>query len=216
MIKNIHNWDGFVKELSKSILPLYQHHENTFDKYGIHGRLHICRSIIFSEFMTRFLSKEFGQKLDFNAIRYAVAFHDSGRQANGIDFWEQDSSDNCYSYLSKNFEEGYSKYVSNLIVKRLNNSDKNKIIVIDSDVLDIMRPCGHGGREGFNPNFLSFLKDSIFFEDVRDNLIEDAWKLIEYTEDNKHLFDSKTNNHLYLMMDMIENNKGDYELLGDF
>ena len=102
MIKNIQNWDRFVKEFSKSILPIYQHHESTFDKFGIHSRLHICRSIIFSEFMTRFLLKEFGQKLDFTAIRYAVAFHDSGREGNGVDIWEQDSSDNCYSYLSTN------------------------------------------------------------------------------------------------------------------
>ena len=216
MIKNIQNWNGFVKELSSSILPLYQKHENTFDKYGIHSRLHICRSIIFSEFMTRFLSKEFGQELNFIAIRYAVAFHDSGRQANGIDLWEQDSADNCYNYLSKRFELGLSKYISNLIVKKLNNSDKNKIVVTDSDVLDIMRPCGRGGREGFNPDFLSFLKNGLFFEEVRNNLIEDAWKLIEYTEDNRHLFDSNGNNHLYLMMNMIENNKKDYILLGDF
>ena len=213
MIKNIQNWDKFVKELSKSILPLYQHHENTFDGFGIHSRLHICRSIIFSEFMARFLSKELGQKLDFTAIRYAVAFHDSGREGNGIDIWEQDSADNCYSYLSRSFEFGYSKYVSNLIVKNLRNSDKNKIIVTDSDVLDIMRLYE---LDGFNPKFLSFLKDGIFFEEVREDLILDSWKLIEYTENNKHLFDSNSNNHLYLMMNMIENDKSNYKLLGDF
>lgn len=213
MIKNIQNWDRFVKELSKSILPFYQYHEDTFDKFGLHSRLHICRSIIFSEFMARFLSKEFGQKLDFTAIRYAVAFHDSGREGNGIDVWEHDSADNCYSYLSKSFEDGYSKYVSNLIIKNLSNSDKNKLIVIDSDVLDIMRLYE---LEGFNPNFLSFLKDGLFFEEIRNDLILDAWKLIEYTEDNKHLFDSNSSNHLYLMMDMIENDKNNYKLLGDF
>ena len=212
MIKDIQNWNKFVKELSKSILPLYQHHENTFDRFGIHSRLHICRSIIFSEFMARFLSKEFGQKLDFTAIRYAVAFHDSGREGNGIDVWEQDSADNCYTYLSKSFEPGYSKYVSNLIVKKLNNSDKNKLIVTDSDVLDIMRLYE---LDGFNPKFLSFLKTDLFF-DFRENLILDAWELIKYTENNKHLFDENSNNHLYLIMNMIENDKSNYKLLGDF
>ncbi len=41
-----------------------------------HGRRHISRSIIFSDFMSRFLL-EINKNIDLTAIRYAVFFHDS-------------------------------------------------------------------------------------------------------------------------------------------
>lgn len=203
------NWDSFIKEFSENILPIYQKHEDTFDWIGVHSRLHIARSIIFSEFMARYFYK-LGKKIDFDAIRYAVSFHDSGRQENGIDRWEKDSMRNCFAYLyKKEYDITYCKYVSSLINKD-ESSDINKNIVYDADVLEIMRPCcGHGERDGFRSNFLLFMKDKEEYQDIRSYLIEDAWKLIEYTEDNRHLF--KDNNHLYKLIDIVNN--GDFDIL---
>jgi len=209
------NWNNFIREFTAQISPIYQKHENTFDVVGVHGRLHIARSIIFSEFMARFHYNELNNKdIDFSAIRYAVSFHDSGRQANGIDLWENDSMNLCSNYLEKKgYGLNFCKYSSSLINKKL-NLDINKIIVYDADVLEIMRPCcGHGERDGFRSNFLNFLNSfsGEGLHNVRLSLIEDAWKLIEYSEDNKHLF---SNNHLIRLIDFIK--KGDFVVLNNY
>ena len=197
----------FIEDFSKNILPIYDNHEKTFDYVGIHGKLHISRSIIFSEFMSRFYFKTMKKDINFNAIRYAVAFHDSGRQDNGIDIWEEDSSKKCFWYLMKKKQE-YAKYSASLIIKK-KNDDINNDIVYDSDVLEIMRPCcGHGERDGFNSNYLRFLKEDSDYQDIRINLIEDAWKLIEYTEDNKEMFNDNT---LSKLLNLLK--KGNYSLL---
>ena len=93
--------------------------------------------------------------------------------------------------------------------------DDTKNIVTDSDVLEIMRPCcGHGERDGFRPNFLNFLKSDTGYKVIRNDLIEDAWKLIEYTENNNLSF--KNNNHLYELMDIIDRNKNRFRVLNNF
>jgi hypothetical protein len=198
--------NNFVKEFSENILPLYMKHEETFDEKRIHGCLHISRSLIFSEFMARYYYDS-GADVDFDAIRYAVAFHDAGRQDNGIDFWEKDSADLCFSYMLQKHSEKYSRYCGNLIIKELDNYDINKQIVTDADVLDIMRPvCGHGGIFGFLPERLSFMKDD---SQIRKDLIHDAWKLIKYTEENQHIFNGKKT--LYRILETLD--QYEYKLL---
>lgn len=211
-MKDIENWDNFIKEFSNNILPIYEKNESKFDNYGIHGRRHISRSIVFSEFMSRFLL-EINEDVNLTAIRYAVSFHDSGRQRNGIDLWEKDSAKNCKDYLlEKGYDLKYSAYVSSLIEKRNGFSDDNKNIVIDADVLEIMRPlCGHGGIVGFNHKFLNFLKDEEEYYYMRDYLVLDAWNFIEYTENNSELFND--NNCLYNMIDYLENNIKKFDVL---
>lgn len=212
MIENIQNWNVFIEDFSENILPIYEKNENKFDSHGIHGRRHISRSIIFSEFMSRFFL-DINEHTNLTPIRYAVAFHDSGRQRNGIDLWENDSAKNCLEYLKqKGYEIKYCEYISSLIPKKNGFSDDNKNIVIDADVLEIMRPlCGHGGLQGFNPKFFNFLSNEKKFEDIRNNLMLDAWYFIIYTENNAKLFND--NNCLYNMIDYIENNKKKFEVL---
>jgi len=227
MKNDIDEWNDFLNEFDNSILNIYKKHENSFDEYGIHGRRHISRSIVFSEFMSRFYTKELGKDIDFKAIRYAVSFHDSGRQGNGIDVWENDSQKNCFKYLMNDsdydnhsdYDETKCKYISSLISKNLTN-DINHNIVYDSDVLDIMRPCcGHGEIENFRRSELRFLgpKDNFanchLYDEIREELIIDAWKLIEYTEDNEMLFNTKENNQLYYMLNIVDKNKLNFNIL---
>ena len=229
MITDDDKWHNFLNEMYKSILNVYRKHENSFDDYGVHGRRHISRSIIFSEFMARFYTKELGKDIDFNAIRYAVSFHDSGRKGNGIDVWEKDSEDNCFKYLMNgydykvinhsDYDEVKCKYISSLISKNLTN-DINHNIVYDSDVLDIMRPCsGHVEIDNFRRSELRFLgpKDNFvnfyLYDEIREELIIDAWKLIEYTEDNDMLFNTKENNQLYYMLNIVDKNKLNFNIL---
>ena len=201
-------WNKFTQEFSKEILPLYENHEKTFDFYGIHSQLHISRSIIFSEFLSRHF-KNIGYSVDFTAVRYAVSFHDSGRQSNGIDKWVPKSSDICFSYIKNKYNLDYSKYVSSLILKNKSTTDINKRIVYDVDVLEIMRPiCGHGGKLNFKfDELLSFNDD----KKLRDIIVEDAWKLIKYTEDNKYLFSGT--NHLNKLLNIIESDSLGLSLL---
>jgi hypothetical protein len=222
MIKDTTQWNEFLKELTDSILPLYEKHEKSFDFSGIHGRLHISRSIIFAEFMARFYSSISDQSnIDFSSIRYSTAFHDSGRKDNGIDLWEKDSEDNCYKYL---YESGhnakYCKYTASLIGKKI-GKDINHSIVYDSDVIEIMRPCcGHGGIDNFNRLFLNFLSEKDILieygdgcEEIRNKIINDAWKIITYTEDNKHIF---SNDHIYKILDIIKNDKLNFEIINKY
>ncbi|MBW4623726.1 MAG: hypothetical protein KME17_30745 [Cyanosarcina radialis HA8281-LM2] len=96
MIGNIDSWQQFVATLQNDILPIYARHEEEFDRLGIHGRIHICRSIVLAEVMSSLYSPF--AEIDRFAIRYAVAFHDSGRQGNGRDIWESASAEKRCRY----------------------------------------------------------------------------------------------------------------------
>lgn len=198
------DWPAFVAELQEKILPLYQQHERTFDPFGVHGRIHICRSVIFAEWMARAYDQQFPGVVDFYAVRIATAMHDVGRGGNGPDLWESESAVACGQYVrqqalhSRNGE--YSKYVAQLIHKRPSD-DVCKWIVHDADVLEIMRPCcGRGGIDGFKREFLHFggAGDPQFANltgaaDLREKLILEAWNWITGTERIKlKLFSSST------------------------
>ena len=114
------NWEGFKEIFKKEILPIYEKHENDFDYFGLHGKKHITRSIIFSEIMTRFYAPIVKEALDFKSIRMAVSFHDAGREGNGKDIWEKQSAELCYQYLMKSGEgENYAHLVANSILQRI-------------------------------------------------------------------------------------------------
>ena len=154
-----HSWPDFMIELEQNILPLYQAHEATFDLWSIHGRLHICRAVIFSEVMGRaYLAA--GAAIDFYAVRRAIAFHDSARRGNGRDIWESQSAENCFTYLCARPEfasdPARGRKIANLILKE-GDFDLSHRIVYDADVLEIMRPCcGNGGLAGFRREELHF------------------------------------------------------------
>ena len=185
------SWNEFLNELRMSILPLYGNHERTFDFGSIHGRMHVCRCLLFSEFMCRHYVENTRFTPRVTWIRYAVAFHDSGRQGNGPDVWEADSSRRCIDYLlSKDFPKEDAEAIGGLITKDGGSWGLEKRIVHDADVLDIMRLCcGHGGRIEFREHALRFLgprDDPIVRDPVRKiALIEEAWALIEATEEIK-------------------------------
>ena len=198
-------WSAFVAELQERILPLYKQHELTFDPFGVHGRIHICRSVVFAEWMARFYADRLpSADIDFDAVRVATAMHDVGRRGNGPDLWESDSAEKCKQYVAQHSPRSqngeYPLYVASLIDKQP-SSDPCKRIVHDADVLEIMRPCcGHGGLNGFRRDFLHFagaseplagsLPDAA---EIREALILEAWKWITETERIKlRLFNSST------------------------
>lgn len=176
------SWSSFIASLQQDILPIYAQHEDEFDYPRIHGRLHICRSIVLAEVMASLYSSFV--EVDRFAIRYAVAFHDSGREDNGVDIWEPTSADNCFNYLKQNFGFGevYARDVSQLIVKQAAPQNINQQIADDADTLEIMRLTG---RVGFKPAYLYFGQDIPELNELREQLIHEAWQLINITEQIK-------------------------------
>jgi hypothetical protein len=203
------SWELFIDELERKILPFYLDHELKFDRHGVHGRMHICRSVMFAEWMARFHHAHKENVIDFFAVRVAVGFHDSGRRANGVDFWESDSAGNCVRYvLDAGGTEDYAQRVGALIEKKIKSADPLKKIVQDADVLEIMRPCcGHGGLAGFRRQFLHFGgPDDLLVREVpgiaaqREALIQEAWRWIQWTESLKPFL---TNSPAY-MRDLLK------------
>ena len=213
------SWLEFIEEAQEQILPIYAKHESHFDSYGVHGRMHISRALIFAEAMSRFYSAH-GQVLDMCAIRTAVAFHDSGRQGNGVDLWEADSAALCQAYLQKKSNAEYAVLVASLILKSEGTWDLQKQIVHDADVLEIMRPCcGHGGFNGFRQRVLRFAGErdplSAQLDDpdgLRQTLISEAWNWISATEEIKHQF-SGSSKYLDDLLNYLMQNADRYPFL---
>lgn len=217
------SWELFIDELEQKILPFYRQHEFKFDLYGVHGRMHICRSVMLAEWMARFYRTHTRAAIDFFAVRVAVAFHDSGRRANGVDLWESDSALNCARYVDET--TGASDYADDLgalIEKKNKSADPLKKIVQDADVLEIMRPCcGHGGLAGFRREFLHFggpddllAREVPGIADQREALVQEAWRWIESTEPLKFIL---TNSSAYMrdLLKHLEKERSKFPLLSD-
>ncbi len=188
------------------IAPIYVNHQNTFDTFGIHGCLHISRSLIIGRLLWSKLSN-LGFVLDIDKITYAIAFHDSGRKANGIDYWEANSFYICSNYLD-NKKITDSNYISSLIIKDNNKNDYNYFCVYDTDVLEIARPCTGVGIYNFNPTFLK-LKD--IFSNHYTTIQNEVFSFILDTENIKNNFSNE--NSLRNLLEYLENKKELYPLL---
>ena len=195
--EHLASWEMFIDELEQKILPFYLRHEWEFDRWSVHGRMRICRSVMLAEWMARFYRAHTQTAIDFFAVRVAVAFHDSGRRDNGVDLWESVSASNCARYIVET--GGASEYahrVGAFIEKKKKSADALKKIVQDADVLEIMRPCcGHGGLAGFRREFLHFggpadllLRAVPGIGSQRDAFIQEAWRWIQSTEALKFCF----------------------------
>jgi hypothetical protein len=214
-------WQTFVNELQQNILPIYLEHESTFDQYQIHGRMHICRAVIFGEVMARCYA-EIGESIDFYAIRSAIAFHDSGRKGNGVDEWEDQSARNCYNYLVNRPVYQNDPIAARKIADRIvhENLFVSNSLEHDADVLEIMRPvCGHGGWNGFRKDVLRFAghRDPLCrkFQSagrLRDRLILEAWKFIEGTENEKASF-SQAHGYMEALLTYLSQRRSTFELL---
>jgi len=190
LITHTRSWTEFVIELQNNILPVYQANEEEFDPSGVHGRMHICRALIYGEYMGKYYQENIYNAVDLDPCRYAIAFHDAGRKGNGPDIWEKDSIRRCLDYLTsvKYLDIKYAHQIAILINKNTKNSIY-KNIVHDADVLEIMRPCGHGGRVGFKFASLRFgtRKDPLanqirLSKQLRRELVNETWEWILETE----------------------------------
>ena len=159
--KEIQNgWTNFIDEYTHKILPIYENHEQTFDFVGLHGRRHLTRSLIFAEILGRFYFLMGEKSIDFDGIRIAVSYHDSGREGNGTDYWESESSENCRNYLIDNGKtEAYANKISSMILQKKGDIKiREEQIVYDVDVIEIIRVFS--SRENFRKKELFFLGEN--------------------------------------------------------
>lgn len=185
------------------IAPIYINHQKTFDVHCIHGCLHIARSLVISNYLSYTL-KQIGKETNKEEIFYAVAFHDSGRIDNGIDYWETQSRNNCYNYLSsKNTEHALS--ISNMIFKDGNPNNMSYLCVYDADVIEIARPCTGIGFGGFDRKYLKLTN---IIGGYYTDIINECFGLIRETELEKWQYsDDKA---LIRLITYIEHNKEKY------
>lgn len=197
--------NAFCKPFTESIYPIYKQHEETFDVDGIHGVLHIGRSII-AAYMLANKCNELGLNTNIEDVLIATAFHDSGRKNGGDDHWESISAINCAAFINEQ-ELKYGEqitvnsahHVSSHIIKHgtglhaLKTYSLDFLCVHDSDCLEIMRPStGRGGRDGFDKSFLflnHYNNDLKFFF---NQFINDWWAFIQETERYKKEFSNPT------------------------
>jgi hypothetical protein len=184
----LEQWQSFVTALQTDILPIYAQHEKSFDQEQIHGRLHICRSLVLAECMATLYSSFV--EIDRNAIRYAVAFHDSGRRGNGVDIWEPASAVNCFKYLRDrcSLDQIKAESIARYIIKKGAPVDIHQQISNDADTLEIMRLTK---LEGFKPMLLAFGRSIPELESLREQLIQEAWQFIQITELVKDRFSTQ-------------------------
>ncbi len=217
---------SFLPELEEHILPIYATHEMHFDPTSLHGRMHICRALLYAEWMGQIYLSH-GLHPDMYAVRVAVAFHDSGRQNNGTDYWEHDSATLCRQYLLNNspYNSIYQQqpeqaaWIAALIPKE-GSPSLEKQILHDADVLEYLRLFSScNWRTDFKPDRLFFLnsKDAWAPErlntaSIRDGLIREAWDFITLTDD-LHSFFSKSPKYFEAMLDLLEHHKVDFPLL---
>lgn len=219
-VHHLASWEWFIEELEQKILPVYLQHEWEFDRWSVHGRMHICRSVMLAEWMARFYRTHTQAEIDFFAVRVAVAFHDSGRRDNGVDLWESDSASNCVRYVVESGRANdYAHRIAALIEKKKKSTDPLKKIVEDADVLEIMRPCcGHGGLAGFRREFLHFGGPNDLqvpgIAAQREALIQEAWRWIQATEPLKF---SLINSRAYMrdLLRYLEKQRLQFPLLSD-
>ncbi len=216
----------FIPELNEHILPIYTEHERSFDFYRIHGRLHICRALLFAEAMGQFYLSR-GQKPDMYAVRTATAFHDSGRQDSGEDRWEHDSAALCKNYLLNTsprrsvyqLDIRLADFAANLIPRKGPPSLESQILH-DADVLEYMRLFSRDEwQTRFQRERLIFLSPHDPYipaefdaESTRTSLIWEVWGLIEETRKQQTQFDGSKNYFQEFLQDFVKH-KSRYPLL---
>ena len=206
--------DAHVARLYNGIysIPYPRTNKNHGIARSIHGIQHVTRAAInipiFANLYRRFgnvealaLTNE-----DIKLLQIAALFHDSAREAEGEDHWDQESALFFYEYVTKSLglspikaklfaeaiankdadEANYFELKGIYWVKREEKSPKNiyQKLIHDADCLEIIR-----ARDHFDANYLDFYKDIAVRDeeafDIMASLITEARSLIAFQGDSR-------------------------------
>lgn len=153
-----------------------------------HGVMHATRVTLWTQVLTRFY-EQLGREPLQNPLLLAAAggMHDAARANEGIDYWDQESSEMLAALLQQGQvdQEIAERYIQTIREKDPEDgqfSTDEQRIVHDADCIDIIRVVG---KRRFDPNHLCLSQfDSLQTED-RDQLIDEIADFIAITESVK-------------------------------
>jgi hypothetical protein len=151
---------GYAVESQEIQLAIRQHIvARPGDVSTVHGMGHAVRAAIYVKGVAALYKELFPAFAtlsddEISDATIAAMFHDSGRQADGVDVFDELSAQNAENYLRrKGYPEARCKRVGDAI-RNKDSSDPNKdllaVLVHECDCLEYMRL----GRENFDPKFL--------------------------------------------------------------
>lgn len=155
-----------------------------------HGCMHICRATMEINLIAQ-MYKKYDPSFsltdkDILLAQYLTIFHDSARQAEGVDVWDDLSAENARNYLeAMGFEEDKINQAIDAL-KTKDNPDASKRgpiarLVQGGDCLDIMRIYGTGFKD-FRLDMYNDLKDKKGFLEDYKKLKEELYDFIKCTE----------------------------------
>jgi hypothetical protein len=191
--------DFVANTLEPQVFPVYRTDypkaRKSTDPYprAAHGCLHISRCLIYSEAMMSCYERTFNvapSRFDKLAIRLALAWHDAGREDDGVDLWEGQSALMAGDYAqAQGLSVDFAHYVGSLIVHEQRDArDPNAHLVQACDTLDVQRV--YRGR-AFERARLAFLHPTgdpcvervgAQGRSIREQLIAEADAFIQQTE----------------------------------
>ena len=209
---------GTRKFLIKS-LSWYNEHEKDFDEFDEHGRTHATRVFIFAHVLSNIL-KEKGVKVSSETVALMAAGHDSGREGNVEDVFEDVSGAKTKKLLMDDYglDEDYGDSVSESIMSNDDSCETVEAYLLHSaDYLDFWR-CAPMKKEKFpflrenlnvNGTMLKIQGDGADKElqEIREALMKESKELTLLThemaklkhysgQDGENEFDDRTTNGL--------------------
>jgi hypothetical protein len=144
-----------------ALLDKYRSHEQGFDPDGLHGRQHVSRALLYSNVLANVM-REHGATIDSHALYTTTVLHDVGREGNGVDHWETESSQAAVSALRAAgvTDPAYLDQAAACIDGKAPAKDwtLERGLLKSADSLDILRLHK---RENYNPDFLWFMKQDV-------------------------------------------------------
>jgi hypothetical protein len=181
------------KELYYEDLMLILHYQRTaFPDTMLHGYAHIARCLILTHALAKLHELSYEDEMK---CLIAIGLHDSAREGDGEDVWEEESGKIAIRFCrEKGFSEEFQNDVFKLITEKTyyhSLPNKKFIVCHDADCLDIIR-C-FGIHDFDTRHFVSFRDNA----QLRNDLIKDTCTLIDHTYLDESDFDNV--NSLFLM-----------------
>ncbi len=154
-----------------------------------HGQMHASRAAILVRALANMYNQYAATSLSEREIllaQFLAIFHDSARQAEGIDLWDNESAENAYPFL---INLGVDADIAQECVQILKDKDSQKEnkhilskLIQSADCLEIMRVFNY---EGFDERYLDIfndLKANDQFVSELSQFREEYYKFIKRTD----------------------------------
>lgn len=157
---------------------------------GLHGCLHVERAAIEVRLLAQ-LYKKWDPTFkisdeDLLIALYLTIFHDSARQAEGVDVWDDISANNAGAYLkAMGFaEDKVNTIIENFKNKVITDAERDPItsLVHDADSLDIMRVYGLGAFKNKYLDIFNKLEKVSGFAVELESVKKEISEFIQFTE----------------------------------